>query len=121
MSNRHTRILRSRPRGALRAAIILLSTSVAAGCATPPPRTAAERSGDAVIAAQVEAALLADPTVYARHIDVTVERGVVRLAGYVWSTQDFRLARQDAASVVGVKTVQMDLELLRGGVSGTSR
>ena len=99
----------------------MVTTWLAAACATPLPRTAAERSGDAVIAAQVEAALLADPTVYARHIDVTVDRGVVRLGGYVWSAQDFRLARQDAASVAGVKTVQMDMELMRGGVAGTGR
>jgi hypothetical protein len=46
---------------------------------------------------------------------------VVRLGGYVWSVQDFRLARQDAASVAGVKTMQMDLELMRGGLAGTSR
>ena len=99
----------------------MVTTWLAAACATLPPRTAAERAGDAVIAAQVEAALLADPTVYARHIDVAVDRGVVRLGGYVWSDQDFRLARQDAASVAGVKTVQMDLELMRGGLAGTSR
>jgi osmotically-inducible protein OsmY len=121
MNNRQPRILTRSPTGALPAAIILVSAYVVVACATPPPRSAAERAGDAVIAAQVEAALLADPTVYARHIDVAVDRGVVRLGGYVWSVQDLRLARQDAASVVGVKTVQMDLELMRGGLAGTSR
>ena len=121
MNNRQLPILRRRPTGALPVAIILVTACVVVACATPPPRTAAERISDAVIAAQVEAALLADPTVYARHIDVAVDRGVVRLGGYVWSAQDFRLARQDAASVAGVKTVQMDLELMRGGLAGTSR
>jgi hypothetical protein len=121
MDNRHPRILTRCPNGALRAVIILVAAYVVVACSTPPLSTGAERMGDAVIAAQVEAALLADPTVYARHIDVTVDRGVVRLAGYVWSAQDFRLARQDAASVAGVKTVQMDMELMRGGVAGTGR
>ena len=41
--------------------------------------------------------------------------------GYVWENEDFQTARRDAASVSGVKKVVTDMELLRGGVSGTSR
>jgi osmotically-inducible protein OsmY len=74
-----------------------------------------------VLAAQVESALLADPTIYARHVDIRVDRGVVHLGGYVWSAHDYRLARKDAASVPGVKAVDVEMELMRGGVSGTSR
>jgi len=107
--------------GALPAVVILAAACAIVACSTAPRRNAAERTGDAVIAAEVEAALLADPSVYARHIDVAVDRGVVRLGGFVWPPQDFRLARQDAASVPGVKSVEMQIELMRGGVSGTGR
>jgi len=121
MKNRHRRILTRRPSDALSALVILLTASVVVACAVAPRRTDAELVSDAVIAAQVEAALLADPEVYARHVDVTVDRGVVRLGGYVWSAQDFRLARRDAASVVGVTNVETQMELMRGGTTGTSR
>jgi osmotically-inducible protein OsmY len=90
-------------------------------CSTPPRRTQAERTADAALAAQVQAALLADPNIYARHIDVAVDRGVVELGGYVWTNQKYLLARNDAAAVPGVKAVDTNMELMRGGVSGTSR
>jgi osmotically-inducible protein OsmY len=90
-------------------------------CSTTPRKTETERATDAALAAQVEAALLADPNIYARHIDVVVDRGVVALGGFVWSNKDYQLARNDAASIPGVKTVDMQMELMRGGVSGTSR
>jgi osmotically-inducible protein OsmY len=91
------------------------------GCATTPPRTAAERAADAAIASQVQAALLADPDIYARHIDVAVNRGVVDLGGYVWENEDFATARRDAASVPGVTGIVTDMELMRGGLAGAGR
>lgn len=103
------------------AILMLVAACGLVACSTPPRRTAAEQAADADIASRVEATLLADPNIYARHIDITVDRGVVRLAGYVWETDDFKTARRDAASVAGVKTVVTDMELNRGGVSGTSR
>jgi osmotically-inducible protein OsmY len=90
-------------------------------CSTAPPRTTAERVADADITDRVQAALLADPNIYARHIDVAVDRGVVHLGGYVWEDNDFQTARRDAASVPGVKKVITQMELMRGGVAGTSR
>jgi hypothetical protein len=102
------------------AIITLVACSVVA-CATSPPRSDAERTADAAAAAQVEAALNADPRIYARHIDVTVNRGVVHLGGYVWSDSDFLYAKNDAASVPGITTVVNQMDLTRGGVSGTSR
>jgi osmotically-inducible protein OsmY len=44
-----------------------------------PRRTAQERVADADTADRVRATLLADPNIYARHVDVVVDRGVVRL------------------------------------------
>jgi osmotically-inducible protein OsmY len=105
----------------LPAAAAVLAACTLAACATTTPRTPAERAADAEIADQVEAALGADSTIYARHIDVQVNRGVVYLGGIVWESRDFLTARRDAASVPGVKAVDSNMELLRGGVSGTSR
>lgn len=109
------------PSRVLPAVIALAVAFCVVACSTPPRRTEAERTADAAIAAQVEAALLADPNIYARHIDVAVDRGVVRLGGFVWSNEDYLRARHDAASVQGVMAVDTDMDLTRGGVSGTSR
>jgi osmotically-inducible protein OsmY len=82
---------------------------------TPLYRTAAEQSADDAIAAGVENTLLRDPRIYARHIDVIADRGVVHLSGLVWSVDDFRVARLDAQSVPGVINVVSELELVRSG------
>ena len=91
------------------------------GCVTAPPRTPAERAIDAQTADRIQAALLADPNIYARHIDVDVERGVVHLGGFVWENEDFQSPRRDAASVAGVTAVITDMELNRGGIAGAGR
>src|ERR1700733_577208 len=100
--------------------MVLIACALTA-CSTTPRRTAEERVADADTAGRVQAALLADPDIYARHIDVAVDRGVVHLGGYVWENDDFQTARRDAASVPGVKTVVAQMELMRGGLAGTSR
>jgi osmotically-inducible protein OsmY len=97
--------------------ILLLAGSLSA-CSTGPPRTEAEQAADADTAARVESALTANPTLFARHIDVSVDGGVVYLGGYVWSVEDLYLARNLAASVPGVKSVSSELELMRGGSKG---
>ena len=101
--------------------LALVATYAVVACSTTPPRTVAERQADADIADRVQAALLADPNIYARHIDVVVDRGVVHLDGYVWENDDFHRARSDAASVPGVKTVISEMEIMRGGLAGTGR
>jgi hypothetical protein len=102
-------------------AVIVLIVVGMVACSTPPRRTAAERVADADTAGRVQAALLADPDIYARHIDVRVVRGVVHLGGYVWEAEDFRTARNDAASVPGAHAVVTEMELVRGGLAGTGR
>jgi osmotically-inducible protein OsmY len=109
------------PNALLPAVAVLLLACGLVACSTAPRRTAAERVADADVADRVQAALLADPNIYARHIDVTVDRGVVHLAGYVWEDADFRTARRDAASIPGAKTVVSEMELVRGGMAGTGR
>ena len=90
------------------------------GCATTP-RTPQERAADADVEAKVESALDSDSRIYARHVDVNVDRGVVHLGGYVWSDSELRFAKADAAAVPGVLSVANEIELMRGGVAGTSR
>ena len=96
-----------------------IAATALAACATP--RTPEERAADAELAGRVQRALFADPTLYARHIDIDVERGVVHLGGYVWESSDYQAAQRDAAAVAGVRAVDADMELMRGGISGTSR
>jgi osmotically-inducible protein OsmY len=100
--------------------MVVLACAVIA-CSSMPRRTAAQRLADADTADRVQAALLADPDIYARHIDVRVDRGVVHLGGYVWEATDFKTARRDAASVPGANAVVTEMELVRGGLAGTGR
>src|SRR5271154_4887591 len=67
---------------------------LAAACATQPSRPAAERATDRALAGEVESTLLADSRLFARHIDVSADRGVVTLAGFVWSTEDLYAAER---------------------------
>lgn len=114
-----TRALRSSIR--LLLAITPLAAYGMVACSTAPLRSDAERAADAAAAAQVESALNADARIYARHIDVSVNQGVVHLGGYVWSDDAFLFAKNDAAAVPGIQAVVNEMELMRGGVSGTSR
>ena len=107
--------------GVSAAVMLLAATCGVVACSITPRRTGAEREVDSDTAAWVQAVLLADQNIYARHIDVNVDRGVVHLGGYVWENDDFQTARRDAASVPGVKTVVTEMELLRGGLGGAGR
>ena len=104
--------------GVLRKVVILLLAGSLSACSTAPRRTEAQRATDADTAARVEGALTADPYLFARHIDVSVDAGVVYLGGYVWSVEELYLARNLTASVPGVKSVSSELELMRGGGKG---
>jgi hyperosmotically inducible periplasmic protein len=84
-------------------------------CASGPPRTEAQAQADKLTAERVEAALNADKMLYARHIFVHADNGVVRLTGYVWDRPDFDQATFIAEGVPGVKQVVNDLELQRNG------
>ena len=86
-----------------------------AACAAGPHKTDAQRQADRETAERVEAALNADEALYARHITVHADNGVVRLTGYVWNASDFQTARIIAEGVDGVTGVVIDLELNRNG------
>jgi osmotically-inducible protein OsmY len=98
--------------GSAAVAIALLVSLV--GCATP--RTDAQKQADEAIAARVDSALQADKLLYAKHISVHAENGVVRLTGFVWESPDLEEAQRIAARVDGVQGVVNDLELQRNGL-----
>ena len=88
---------------------------VVSACASGAPKTEAQRQADKVTAERVEAALGADKTLYAKHINVHADNGVVWLTGYVWDRPDFDQATSIAESVPGVTRVVNDLEFNRNG------
>ena len=100
-------------RVAFSVAVVLLCGVMA--CASGPRKTDAQRQIDKETAERVETALNADRGLYAKHISVSADNGVVRLTGYVWETSDFETAALIAEGVQGVTRVVNDLELNRNG------
>src|ERR1700733_1346751 len=92
-------------------------------CLSGPPKTAAERQGDQDLSDQVLTALTSDKTLYARHINVRADNGVVTLSGHVWTTEELAAAPQIAQSVPGVIKVVNRVEVDRGAIqdSGVTR
>jgi osmotically-inducible protein OsmY len=86
-----------------------------AACASGPPKTDAQREADKVTAERVEAALSADKILYAKHITVHADNGVVYLTGYVWDRPDMDQATFIAENVPGVTRVVNSLEFQRNG------
>ncbi|MBV8341649.1 MAG: BON domain-containing protein [Gammaproteobacteria bacterium] len=80
------------------------------------PRTEAQKQADKAIAERVDSALQADRMLYAKHIIVHADNGVVRLTGYVWEAPDLTEAQRVARAVEGVTGVVNDLELQRNGL-----
>lgn len=86
-----------------------------AACVSGPPKTTAQAQADKETAQRVETALNADKGLYAKHIIVYADNGVVRLTGYVWESSDFQEAILIAEGVEGVTAVVNNLELNRNG------
>jgi osmotically-inducible protein OsmY len=94
---------------------VVLSCTVL-GCSAFSHRTDAQRQADKATADRVESALDADHQLYAKHIFVGAEDGVVHLTGYVWEARELYEAQQIAQAVPGVSKVVNDLELQRNGL-----
>ena len=97
------------------AGVAVAVLSGVAACASGPPKTAAQKADDKAITERVETALYADKVLYAKHIFVAADNGVVHLTGYVWDPRDLGLAEAIAGNVDGVTRVINDLELQRNG------
>jgi hyperosmotically inducible periplasmic protein len=89
-------------------------------CATSPRRTEAQRQADKETADRVEGALQADRMLYAKHISVRADRGVIRLTGFVWDPPDLDEATRIAEGVEGVTSVINNLELNRNGIDDST-
>jgi osmotically-inducible protein OsmY len=100
-------------RGSFSIAVALLCG--VAACASGARKTDAQLQADKETAARVEAALNQDKGLYAQHITVRADNGIVRLTGYVWEASDFQTAVIIAEGVEGVTAVVNNLELNRNG------
>jgi osmotically-inducible protein OsmY len=85
-----------------------------------PRKSDAERQADNATVDQVQAALNADTELFARHITIRADEGVVTLGGYVWTPEELVLARQDAQTVAGVTKVVDRMEVDRGAISDSN-
>lgn len=109
---------KGRTSGAAIAVVIAAALTISA-CAARPRRTAAEQAANDHLAAAVMAALLADRNLYAQHIYVDADGGVVHLSGYIWSVDELYEARRVAVTVPGVTRVDAQLEISVGGRAGS--
>jgi hyperosmotically inducible periplasmic protein len=97
------------------AALIGSSSLFMLGCqSSATSRSTGEYVDDATITARVKTALINDPTVKARDIDVETFRGVVQLSGFVDSSQVAARAVDIAGRVGGVRSVKNDMRVKSG-------
>jgi hyperosmotically inducible protein len=83
--------------------------SMAACSATRTQRAPGEQVDDAALLTSVKSALVANKVTDAGEINVDVNRGTVKLAGFVDSEKEKTAAGQVARDVKGVQTVQNDI------------
>jgi hyperosmotically inducible periplasmic protein len=83
-------------------------------------KTPEQRQADSAMVDHVQAALSEDKMLYARHITVRADGGVVTLGGYVWTPEELVQAREVARSVPGVSKVVDRMEVDRGAVQDSS-
>jgi hyperosmotically inducible protein len=97
---------------ALVASAVVLST--AACSSTRTQRAPGEQIDDAALLTSVKAALVRNPVTEAGEINVDVNRGVVKLSGFVDSKNEKSKAADVARKVDGVKSVQNDIAVKEG-------
>jgi len=100
-------------------AVVAVIVCGAAAC-VGPRKTDAERAADSDTAGRVQGAFAADKVLYARHITVRADNGVVTLGGYAWTPEELLAAQQDAEQVSGVTKVVNRIEVDRGAVTDSA-
>lgn len=97
-------------------ALILAATLGSAGCADVPRQSEATHpapvaAADAQLAESVQAALEANPYLYAAHVSVSVEHGNIVLRGFVSDDWDLLRAKKTAAKAAGGRRVVDNLSI----------
>jgi osmotically-inducible protein OsmY len=72
----------------------------------------ASRLSDAVLTAKVERALQDDPYIFANHMSVVTENGIVRLQGIALDVNDLHQALALARRIAGRRHVVNEMELI---------
>ena len=98
--------------------ILVASAATLAACATAPPKSPEQQQADTATAERIYATLESNPIYYFRDVEVSVDYGVARLSGYVWTTDALYRAQEIARRVPGVASVQNEMELERQGNRG---
>jgi osmotically-inducible protein OsmY len=92
-------------------AVVAVIVCGAAAC-MGPRKSDADLAADSDTTARVQAAFAADKVLYARHITVRADNGVVTLGGYAWTPEELLSAKQDAEEVSGVTKVVNRIEVV---------
>jgi osmotically-inducible protein OsmY len=94
------------------AAIFATVAMTAVGCSsTNKQASTGEYVDDAVITTKVKAALINDPNVKAREVNVETFKGDVQLSGFVADPRDAQRAVEIARGVKGVTAVKNDIRV----------
>jgi hyperosmotically inducible periplasmic protein len=78
---------------------------------SPGKRSAGEVVDDTTVTAKVKAALISDPAVAARDVNVQTREGVVQLSGFVNNSEAKSTAEELARSVENVKSVDNQIDV----------
>ncbi len=92
----------------------------AAACAMGPRKSEAQLQADRETVDRVQYALNSDKVLYARHITIGADGGIVDLGGYVWTQPELEEAIRVAESVPGVTKVVDRMQIDRGAVSDSA-
>ena len=76
------------------------------------------RASDEHITQQVQTALSNDPWIYAEHITVTTEHGIVHVEGMVGDSWEMRRVLREARKAPGVRRVVNELEMFHNDPDG---
>ena len=76
------------------------------------------RASDAHITEQVQSVLSNDPWIYAEHITVSTEKGIVRVEGIVGDSWEMRRVLREARKTPGVRRVVNELEMFHNDPDG---
>lgn len=99
------------------AAVFAVSIVTLTGCASGPFAASAKTEspkqyvGDSVVTGKVKAALVGDPMLKAREINVETYQGTVQLSGFVATREEAAKAGTVARSIEGVTSVKNDIRM----------